>query len=63
MRTDRRLSHRHRGSAGRGAASIGYVNKPGKAECLNNAGATVTIADMHDLADAIHRIHDPSRGA
>ncbi|BCJ29589.1 HAD family hydrolase [Actinocatenispora sera] len=46
-----------------GAASIGYVNKPGKAECLNNAGATVTIADMHDLADAIHRIHDPSRGA
>lgn len=36
-----------------GSASIGYANKPGKAERLRNAGATTLIDDMHVAANAI----------
>ncbi|MEV0838502.1 HAD-IA family hydrolase [Actinocatenispora sera] len=36
-----------------GAASIGYANKPGKADHLTNAGATTTVTDMHELAEAL----------
>ncbi|MFI6056712.1 HAD family hydrolase [Streptomyces sp. NPDC051286] len=32
-----------------GAMSIGYANKPGKAERLHRAGATAVIEDMADL--------------
>ncbi|MCX5198011.1 HAD family hydrolase [Streptomyces sp. NBC_00249] len=36
-----------------GVLSIGYANKPGKAEALTHAGATVVIEDMADLLNAI----------
>lgn len=36
-----------------GSASIGYANKPGKAERLGDAGATALVNDMYVLADAI----------
>ncbi|GIL29911.1 HAD family hydrolase [Actinocatenispora comari] len=36
-----------------GAASIGYANKPGKADRLTNAGATTTVTDMYQLAEAL----------
>ncbi|AWK08358.1 hypothetical protein SSP531S_51950 [Streptomyces spongiicola] len=32
-----------------GTMSIGYANKPGKAERLGQAGATVVIEDMAQL--------------
>ncbi|MEU4606637.1 HAD family phosphatase [Kribbella sp. NPDC023972] len=36
-----------------GAASIGYANKPGKADDLTAAGADAVIARFHELTEAI----------
>lgn len=36
-----------------GAASIGYANKPGKAEDLTAAGADAVIAQINELTDAV----------
>ena len=36
-----------------GALSIGYANKPGKAERLTSAGAATLVDDMHELAEAL----------
>jgi phosphoglycolate phosphatase len=36
-----------------GAASIGYANKPGKADDLTAAGADAVIAHIDELTEAI----------
>ncbi|BCJ36182.1 hydrolase [Actinocatenispora thailandica] len=36
-----------------GSASIGYANKHGKAARLTDAGATTTVTDMRELAEAL----------
>jgi phosphoglycolate phosphatase len=37
-----------------GVSTIGYANKPGKLDALQNAGADFVLRSMLDLADAIH---------
>ena len=45
-----------------GCPTIGYANKPGKAERLARAGAAALIDDMNTLADALGSVHNLTPG-
>ncbi len=39
-----------------GVAVIGYANKPGKAEALNQAGARAVVTDLAEITTALRAI-------
>nr|WP_233712692.1 hypothetical protein [Kribbella turkmenica] len=53
MHHDRRPDHRRTGRPSDRSRSIGYTNKPGKADDLTADGADAVIANIAELTQAV----------